>query len=113
MSIKLNKIYSNYSYGCPKAYQAFKLLETQRIQHASSFSVAPRAANYAKYKLPKQKLIGAMEESHTKEQSPKTFFRNGAPSKEIEKFSFVNKNTRERELLGIFARGKRRSGLRE
>jgi hypothetical protein len=55
-----------------RPYQPFKLLETKRIQHASSFSVAPRAAHYAKYNLLKQKLIGAMEESHTKEQSPKT-----------------------------------------
>jgi hypothetical protein len=49
-----------------------KLLGTQRIQHESSFSVAPRATNYAKYNPLKQKLIGGMEESHTKKQSPKT-----------------------------------------
>ena len=47
-------------------YQAFKLLRTLRIQHASSSTAAARVANYSKYKPLKQKLIGPMEESNTK-----------------------------------------------
>jgi hypothetical protein len=55
-----------------RPYQASKLVGTKYIQHASSFSMAPTVAKYAKYKQLGQKLIRPMEESHTKEQSPKT-----------------------------------------
>ena len=50
--------------------QAFKLLRTLRIEHASTSIAAPRVANYSKYNSLKQKLIGQTVESHTKQQSP-------------------------------------------
>ena len=48
---------------------------------------------YAKNKSLEQKLIGPMEESHTKEQFPQNSLVNGALHKEIEKCSKKSKNT--------------------
>ena len=42
------------------------------------------AKKIAMNKALEQKLIGPMEESHTKQQSPQSSFVNGALSKEIE-----------------------------
>ena len=58
--------------------------------------VAPRVANYSKYKLLKQKLIGQMEESNTKQQSPETVSETKLRAKRS-KSAGLRARTRERE----------------
>ena len=79
-----------------RLYQAFKLLRTLRIQHASSSTAAPRVTNYSKYKPLKQKLIGPMEEAHTKQQSPETVSETELQAKRP-KTAGLRARTRERE----------------
>ena len=67
LSTKLHKIKATTHRDAYRSYQAFKLLRTLRIQHASSSTATPRVANYSKYKPLKQKLIGQTVESHTKQ----------------------------------------------
>ena len=90
-----------------------KLLRTLRIQHASSSTAAPRVTNYSKYKPLKQKLIGTIEESHTKQQSPKTVSETELRAKRS-KSTGLRARTRERErerererAMVIFSGGKR------
>ena len=54
---------------------------------------SPRQQKYAMNKALEQKLIGPMEESHTKEQFPQNSLVNGALHKEIENRSKKSKNT--------------------
>ena len=85
--------------------QAFKLLRTLRIQHASSSTAAPRVANYSKYKQLKQKLIGQTVESHTKQQFPETVSETELQAKRS-KSAGLRERTRERESNGdFFSRG--------
>ena len=71
-------------------------MRTLRIQHASSSIAAPRVTNYSKYKPLKKKLIGPMEESHTKQQSPETGSEMELRAKRS-KFAGLGARTRERE----------------
>ena len=79
-----------------RPYQASKLLRTLRIQHASSFTEAPRVINYSKYKPVKQKLIRPMEGAHTKQQSPKTVLETELRAKRS-KSAGLRARTRERD----------------
>ena len=94
-----------------RLYQAFKLLGTQRIQHASSFSVAPAVANYAKYKPLKQKTNWSNGRVTYQGAISQNSFGNGVPSKEIENFTFWVKNTGER-WLEFFAGGRKECGTK-
>ena len=55
-----------------RLYHALELLGTKEIWHASSRKRSPQQQKFAINKTLEQKLIGPMEESHTKEQSPQT-----------------------------------------
>ena len=74
------------------------------MQHASPPIAAPRVANYSKYKPLKQKLIGQMVESHTKQQSPETVPEMELRAKRL-KSTGLRARTREREQWRIFSGG--------
>ena len=67
---------------------------------------------YAKYKALEQKLIGPMEELHTKEQFPQNSLVNGALHKEIENRSKKSKNA-GLSCGMIFSGGRRRRWVLE
>ena len=75
------------------------MMQNGRI--TSSFSVARRVANYSKYKPLEEKLIGAMEESHTKQQFPETVSETELWAKRS-KSAGLRARTRERESKGEF-----------
>ena len=56
----------------PRAYiMHWNCLVPQKFKHASSRIWSPKQQKFAMNKALEQKLIGPMEESHTKQQSPK------------------------------------------
>ena len=72
----------------------------------SSRTGSPRQPKYVMYKALEKKLIGPMEESHTKEQFPQNSLVNGALHKEIENPSKKSKNMGLRYET-IFSAGRR------
>ena len=78
-----------------------------KISMQSSRTGSPRQQKYATNKALEQKLIGPMEESHTKEQFPQNSLVNGALHKEIENRSKKSKNT-GLSCETIFSGGRRR-----
>ena len=66
---------------------------------------APRVAIYSKYKPLKQKLIGQMMESHTKQQSPEIVSEMELRAKRS-KSAGLREKTQEREQWRIFSGGK-------
>jgi len=78
-----------------------------KINMQSSRTGSPRQQKYATNKALEQKLIGPMEESHTKEQFPQNSLVNGALHKEIENRSKKSKNTGLSCRMN-FSRGRRR-----
>jgi hypothetical protein len=68
---KLHKIDSNYSYECLEAISSIQTTWNSKNSTYRLIFSSTKSRKYAKYNPLKQKLIGAMEESHTKEQSLK------------------------------------------
>ena len=69
--MKLNKIDSNYSYKCLEPISCIRITWDLIILTCKIKNRVTKAAGFVMNKALEQKLIGPMEDSHTKQQSPK------------------------------------------